>query len=184
MKKLTLNEKIYATLTTKISKEPKYRKEIEELGYTLNKNHGMSCYNYWGINIGVNEDILLISIDYNDKTRLYINYSAINANYGRNNIQKINFVDLLEKSRERKEKREVLFKIRSKENKLHKAINIKESIRKEELFLKNSEEEIKRMEEKIMRIKKDIEMNKKGMEESKKNIEDYKEKFHKLCKTK
>ena len=61
----TINEMIYNTITTKIEKTPKYKKELEALGYTLNNTHDWSAYRYWGIDSP--KGILLISKDYGGK---------------------------------------------------------------------------------------------------------------------
>lgn len=55
-KTMTINEMILNTLTTKMTKEPKYRKELESLGVEIVPSAGWSSYEYWGIKIDTPEN--------------------------------------------------------------------------------------------------------------------------------
>lgn len=70
MKKLTVNEMIYATLNTKNTKTPKYKEVLEALGYELVADHGYSEYNYWGIRTAEGL-VLSFSKDYEGKRGLF-----------------------------------------------------------------------------------------------------------------
>ena len=90
-KKLTVNEMIYQTLTTEVDKIPKYKEELESLGYQLNDIHCWSSYNYWGIETGTPGKILLISSGYDNRKRLYVTSKCIAAR----NISKFDFQSLI-----------------------------------------------------------------------------------------
>lgn len=64
----TFNEMFYNTLRTKTNKEPKYRAELEKLGFTIIPST-WSAQGYWGI--AYNNSEYVISKDYNNNTRLY-----------------------------------------------------------------------------------------------------------------
>jgi hypothetical protein len=95
-KKLTVNEMIYKTLTTKVSKIPKYKDELEALGYKLNSTHAWSTYDYWGIETGIPGRILLISSGYDKKKRLYKTAKHIKTK----DITKVDFENLIKTNRE------------------------------------------------------------------------------------
>ena len=93
--KLTVNEMIYKTLTTKITKEPKYRNELEALGYELVSDHNWSTYDYWGIRTLENNSVLLISKSYGGKKMLYRTTHHIQTK----DIQKVDFENLIKTDR-------------------------------------------------------------------------------------
>ena len=68
---MTVNEMIYKTLTTKITKEPKYREVLEALGYELDKDHDWSYYDYWGIKMAEDNRVLVISQNRNKERALF-----------------------------------------------------------------------------------------------------------------
>ena len=63
-----INKMILATLKTKRYREPKYRKELEDLGLFLVNRDDISTYDYWGITTYPDnmERILVISQDGHD----------------------------------------------------------------------------------------------------------------------
>ena len=155
----TINEMIYNTITTKIEKTPKYKKELEALGYTLNNTHDWSAYRYWGIDSP--KGILLISKDYGGKKRLYLTATPINNAVK----EKIRFVDF-----------ENLLKTPPKDYKhprgvIHDYKNLKQSIKCNEWLIKDYEKQIAELEEKIERNKKSVERIKKDIEKNKREIQ-------------
>lgn len=94
-KKLTVNEMIYNTLTTKITKEPKYKEVLEALGYELNKDHDWSAYDYWGIKMAERNLILLISKGRDNKRHLYKTATFVHTK----DIAKVDFENLIKTDR-------------------------------------------------------------------------------------
>lgn len=94
-KKLTVNEMIYNTLTTKITKEPKYKEILEALGYELIKDHDWSVYDYWGIRMVEGNRVLLISKGRDNKRHLYKTFSFVNTK----DITKVDFENLIKTDR-------------------------------------------------------------------------------------
>lgn len=70
MTTMTINEMIYKTLTTKMTKEPKYRKELEALGLEIVANNWSDCYNYWLVRNPVTRRELVINKDYGNKKNI------------------------------------------------------------------------------------------------------------------
>ena len=93
---ITVNDMIYNTLTTKGSKEPKYRNVLEAFGYTLTNQHDWSDYDYWGIQCA-DGSVLVISKTYGNERGLFKTARLISTK----NIKKVNFVGLIESKRER-----------------------------------------------------------------------------------
>lgn len=91
---VTINEMIYNTITTKVEKVPKYKKELEALGYTLNNTHDWSAYKYWGID--TEKGILVISKDYGGHKRLYFTAFPVNG-AKKEKIKLVDFVNLINK---------------------------------------------------------------------------------------
>lgn len=92
---MTVNEMIYKTLTTKITKEPKYKEPLEALGYELVKDHDWSTYDYWGIKMAEGNRVLLISKGRDNKRHLYKTFSAVRTK----DITKVNFESLIKTDR-------------------------------------------------------------------------------------
>ena len=92
---MTINEMIYKTLTTKITKEPKYKDALEALGYELVKDHDWSEYDYWGIRIEEDNKILLISKGKDNKRHLYKTASYVKTK----DITKVDFANLIRTNR-------------------------------------------------------------------------------------
>ena len=93
---ITVNDMIYNTLTTKGSKEPKYRDILEAMGYVLTNQHDWSDYDYWGIECA-DGSVLVISKTYGGKKGLFKTARLIPTK----NIKKVNFVGLIKSKRER-----------------------------------------------------------------------------------
>ena len=93
---ITVNDMIYSTLTTKSSKEPKYRNILEAFGYTLTNQHDWSDYDYWGIQCA-DGSVLVISKTYGNERGLFKTAHLIHTK----NIKKVNFVGLIKSKRER-----------------------------------------------------------------------------------
>lgn len=94
-KPLTVNEMIYKTLTTKITKVPKYKDVLEALGYILDKDHDWSVYDYWGIKMAESNHTLLISKGYDNQRRLYKTATHVETK----DISKVDFVNLIKTDR-------------------------------------------------------------------------------------
>ena len=91
---MTINEMIYKTLTTKITKEPKYKEALEALGYELVKDHDWSEYDYWGIKTAEGK-VLVISKGKDNKRHLYTTAKFVQTN----DIQKVDFENLIRTDR-------------------------------------------------------------------------------------
>ena len=92
---MTVNEMIYKTLTTKITKEPKYREVLEALGYELDKNHDWSYYDYWGIKMAEDNRVLVISQNRNKERALFKTFKSVPTK----DIKKVDFVNLIKTDR-------------------------------------------------------------------------------------
>lgn len=156
----TINEMIYNTITTKIEKTPKYKKELEDLGYTLNNTHDWSAYRYWGIDSP--NGILLISKDYGGKKRLYLTATPIN-NAVKEKIRFVDFENLLKTSPKDYEP--------PKRGVIHEYKNLKQSIKGDEWLIEYYEKQIAELEEKIEMNKKSVERIKKDIEKNKREIQ-------------
>lgn len=93
---ITVNDMIYNTLTTKGSKEPKYRNVLEAFGYTLTNQHDWSEYDYWGIKCA-DGSVLVISKTYGNERGLFKTTRLISTK----NIKKVNFMGVIKSKRER-----------------------------------------------------------------------------------
>lgn len=74
-KNAEINAKIFSTLKTKRSKEPKYRADLESIGLTL-MDENYSFYDYWNIQ-GTNGNTLCISTGLDKVPRLYDMYKHL-----------------------------------------------------------------------------------------------------------
>lgn len=74
-KNAEINAKIFNTLKTKRSKEPKYRADLESIGLTL-MDQNYSVYDYWNIQ-GTNGNTLCISRGLDKVPRLYDMYKHL-----------------------------------------------------------------------------------------------------------
>lgn len=93
--KLTVNEMLYQTLHTKITKEPKYKEVLEALGYKLSKDHSWSSYDYWGI-VAEDGTVVVISKTREGKKALFKTAHLIHTN----NITKVDLSNLIKTKRE------------------------------------------------------------------------------------
>ena len=154
-KKLTVNEMIYKTLTTKVDKIPKYKEELEALGFKLNDIHGWSTYDYWGIETDTPGVIVLISSGYDRKRRLYKTSREIKTK----DMSKIDFENLIKVNRPRMETYELtrIQKYKMKRNEHRHLLQILE--RKKDAFEKAKsdfeyfEEYVKRNKERLDEFK-------------------------------
>lgn len=158
---VTINEMIYNTLTTKKTKEPKYKKVLETLGYSLNNTHDWSEYDYWGIDSP--GGILLISKDYGGKKRLYLTATPIN-NAVKERIRLVDFENLLKTP-----PKDYTFK---RKETIRTFKSLKQSIKGDEWLIESYEKQIAEMEEKLRMKKESIERIKADMEESRKKIQE------------
>ena len=159
---VTINEMIYNTITTKKDKEPKYKKILEALGYSLNNTHDWSEYNYWGIDSP--GGILLISKDYGGKKRLYLTATPIN-NAVKEKIRLVDFENLLTtppKDYKSKKERTAIY--------IYK--NLKQSIEGNEWLIESYEKQIAELEEKLKMKKQSVERIKADNEENKEKIKE------------
>lgn len=93
MATITINEMIYKTLTTKTTKEPKYKKELEALGLEIIVDGWSGYYNYWSIRNPLTDRELVISKDYAGRKNIFNPYDSIAKDS--HHIQKIDFLGYL-----------------------------------------------------------------------------------------
>lgn len=107
---MTVNEMIYATLTTKQDKIPKYKEALETMGYILSNTHISSYYDYWGIILSSDpkhHSVLVISKSYHTgKRKLFGNMGAIETH----DIRKVDFVNLIKIHQKRERFENMRFK--------------------------------------------------------------------------
>lgn len=161
---MTTNEMILKTLTTKVTKEPKYKSILEDMGFTI-YDSDCSHYNYWTIKCEATGRILVISRDIENKRGLFDPYNLIKHGNKENDISKIDFVRYLRTTRrmsDRTPKESEYAKLR-KEIKYYKGWNYKwykeriEKIKKEIEKLNNSleynKEEIRKLDNKLAKAR-------------------------------
>lgn len=139
MKKLTANEMIYRTLTTKLTKEPKYKKELEDLGLII-FNSNWSSMNYWAVKNPVNDRYLVISKDLGNKTRLYKEGISSFTDFA--GIKHVNLLGYLTGKREKITEPELV----------NKYDLLRSEIRNSKYWMKIMEDDIKEVDEKIKRL--------------------------------
>ena len=94
---MTTNEMIYKTITTKMSKEPKFKAVLEDMGFEI-LDTNWSDYDYWGIKCRDTGVMIVLSRGYDNKRRLYKNGThAVKTK----EIKKIDFANMLREGRER-----------------------------------------------------------------------------------
>lgn len=76
MKSITVNEMIYKTITTKTSKEPKYKDVLKAMGYTV-YNSSWSEYDYWAVKNETTDRMIVFSKGYDKKKRLMMNGESL-----------------------------------------------------------------------------------------------------------
>lgn len=146
---MTVNEMIYATLTTKQDKIPKYKEALEAMGYVLDNSHFSSCYDYWGIVLSADpkhKSILVISKSYgSNKRKLFGNMGAINTN----DIRKVDFVNLIKihKKRERFENMRFRYYWDGSSAKIKTYKRLVSEYKRQNLNVKYDEEKLKKLEE-------------------------------------
>ena len=155
---MTVNEMIYKTLTTKITKEPRYKDALEKLGYELVKDHGWSEYDYWGVKMAEDNRILLISKGRDNKRHLYKTASHVQTK----DITKVDFEKLIKTDRSatrplkfRPYTRIELYKVAREDYKTHLRIceGEKKNIVVKEEMLEKAKESLKNWEERTEKSK-------------------------------
>ena len=161
---MTTNEMIFKTLTTKVTKEPKYKSILEDMGFTI-YDSDCSHYNYWTIKCEATGQILVISRDRENKRGLFDPYSLIKHDNKENDISKIDFVGYLRTTRRMADRipKESEYKKLREEIKYCKGWNYKwykeriEKIKKEIEKLNNSleynKEEIRKLDNKLAKAR-------------------------------
>lgn len=89
---MTTNEMIYKTITTKLTKEPKYKSILEDMGYKV-YNSDMSACGCWTVENPENGRCILFSKGYDSRRRLYGGYKPVETK----DFKKVNFVGYLKK---------------------------------------------------------------------------------------
>lgn len=96
--KKTVNEMILATLTTKMTKEPKYRKQLEDLGIQIVDSEDWSDYDYWAIRLKANNKpgylLLVVSRDYAKVKGIFATGAKI-CNWKGDKIHKIDWFNFI-----------------------------------------------------------------------------------------
>lgn len=87
-----INQMILDTLNTKEKKEPKYRKELEELGIELLSGKNMSAYKNWVVQLKGSPTKLVLSRTYGRQRAVFDAFSFIARG---ENIAKVDFWRLL-----------------------------------------------------------------------------------------
>ena len=89
-----INQMLLATMKTKTSKEPKYRKELEHFGIHLVSDPDISTYGYWGVTVYPESmhRTLVISQDCRGARALFDPFTRI---AGRDQIEKVDLWNLL-----------------------------------------------------------------------------------------
>lgn len=90
MAKLTINEMILKTISTKLNKEPKYKEILEAMGYIIFDSE-WSSYNNWSVGNEDNNRLVVLSKGYDNKKRLYGGGSPIKTN----DFKKVDYVGYL-----------------------------------------------------------------------------------------
>lgn len=146
---MTVNEMIYATLTTKQDKIPKYKEALETMGYVLDNTHHSSSYDYWGIILSddpKHRSILVISKSYQTgKRTLFGNMGAIDTN----DIRKVDFVNLIKIHQKRERFENIKFRCYwdGSNAKIKRYKELVSEYRRQNAFVKYDEEKLKKLEE-------------------------------------
>lgn len=94
----TINEMILSTLTTKISREPKYKKELEALGLKVVDPEDWSDYNYWAIRMEATNKpeylLLVVSKDYAGVKGVFATASKV-CNWNDSKRHKIDWLNFI-----------------------------------------------------------------------------------------
>ena len=154
MKRLSLNEKIYKVLTTKVGKTNEYITELKEIGLIVYDNK-WSSYNYYAIKNPETGRSITISKDHENVKKLYDEATPIN-NAIKDNIKNVDFISLLNCKRKcninkwLKDRYGYNNRYRDvKTSKARELVNVKRDIRYKKEYLEEIEKEL----EKILRKK-------------------------------
>ena len=97
-KTMTINEMILNTLTTKLTKKPKYKKELEELGIQIVDSENWSNYGYWAIRLEATNKsgylLLVVSKDYAKVKGIFATEAKI-CNWEGDKIHKIDWFNFI-----------------------------------------------------------------------------------------
>lgn len=146
---MTVNEMIYATLTTKQDKTPKYKEALEAMGYVLSNTHDSSCYDYWGIVLSDDPRhrcVLVISKSYHSGKRfLFGNMGAIDTH----DIKKVDFINLIKihQKRERFENLRFKYSWDGSSPKIKRYKQLMDECKRQNFSVKYDEEKLKKAEE-------------------------------------
>lgn len=146
---MTVNEMIYATLTTKQNKIPKYKEALEAMGYVLSNTHDSSAYDYWGIILSDDPKhrcLLVISKSYHSGKRfLFGNMGAIKTH----DIKKVDFVNLIKIHQKRERFEHMRFKNYwdGSNPKIKKYKELIAEYRRQNSSVKYDEEKLRKLEE-------------------------------------
>lgn len=144
-KKLTVNEMIYNTLTTKITKEPKYKEILEALGYELIKDHEWSHYDCWGIRMAEEDRVLVISKGYDNKRHLYATTRIVNTK----DIKKVDFENLIKTNRSATR----WWNMQPPKTKIDEYKRVKDNVKIDLAFCKDYEKKVAEAEEVLIKVK-------------------------------
>ena len=153
---MTTNEMIFKTLTTKVTKEPKYKSILKDMGFTI-YDSDCSHYNYWTIKCEATGQILVISRDRGNKRGLFDLYSLIKHDDKENDISKIDFIGYLRTTRRMADRipKESEYKELRREIEYCKGWNYKwhkERIEKIEKEIENLNHDLERNKEEIRKL--------------------------------
>ena len=146
---MTVNEMIYATLTTKQNKIPKYKDALESMGYILNNSHFSSAYDYWAIVLSDDpntKSLLVISKNYHtNKREVFGNIGRIRSK----DIRKIDFVNLIKihRKRDRLENMKFSHSWDGSSSKIKMYKLLMEECKTQNAIIKYNEEKLKKLEE-------------------------------------
>lgn len=121
----TINEMILSTLTTKISREPKYKKELEALGIKIVDSEDWSDYNYWAIRMEATNKpgylLLVVSKDYAGVKGVFTTTSKV-CNWNDSKRHKIDWLNFIKVHGMRIEHQRCINSLFS--NKTHEALSL------------------------------------------------------------
>lgn len=153
---MTTNEMIMATIKTKLTKQPKYKSILEDLGYIV-YDSTWSYYNNWSVKNPETGRTVLLSKGYDNKKRLYDLCSSIT--HKAKNINKVDLVGYLKKPRIE----------RTEESKYKKAMR---ELLAEKRHIKWADDDIQTIQSKIEKLQKELQYHEGRKEESEKKIEE------------
>lgn len=167
MAKLTINEMILKTISTKLNKEPKYKEILEAMGYTI-FDSGWSDYNNWSVKNKETNRLVVLSRGYDNKKRLYSGGSYIRTN----DFKKVDYVGFLNCNREKYNPY-----ISYSETEYSK---LRKRIKQTKMFIHYKNENIEETQEKIKKLQDYLEQERKEKNEYLKDLAEIKRKIQEL----